>query len=69
MAARESDSGIADDPDSGLVMQLLLSTILGSGPIGHPESASATMELEYWHRPKYDDDILRLAFDGMSNGS
>lgn len=25
--------------------------------IGHPDSARARIELEYWHGPKYDDDI------------
>lgn len=25
--------------------------------IGHPDSARPVMELEYWHGPKYDDDI------------
>lgn len=37
----------------GVVARLRLDPDL----IGHPESARATMELEYWHGPKYDDDI------------
>lgn len=28
--------------------------------IGHPASARARIELEYWHGPKYDDDIASI---------
>ena len=28
--------------------------------IGHPASARARIELEYWHGPKYDDDIATI---------
>ena len=28
--------------------------------IGHPESARSQIELEYWHGPKYNDDIAMI---------
>lgn len=28
--------------------------------IGHPGSAQSTIELEYWHGPKYDDDVVTI---------